>query len=257
MNGVAGHDADWRWLGLFQEGFGFTIAPAALALWTSVTDRVYSDGVSDMVWDILLVGGGHSHVAVLADWARRGNPAKRAALLTPQPFLRYSGMVPGWIAGEHTSEAGLVDLAGLAKAAGVDLILDRCVAMDPVSRHVLSLDNGLISFRIASIDVGGVGRAASVLGDDPRLRDVRPIGAFVDTLERDLPKAGHRIGPVRVGWMWMKMGSFALTAINARLPIRISLRLAIAPSASTPASTIPASTPFTLDPFWPPICAAR
>ena len=143
-----------------------------------------------MVWDILLVGGGHSHVAVLADWARRGNPAKRAALLTPQPFLRYSGMVPGWIAGEHTSEAGLVDLAGLAKAAGVDLILDRCVAMDPVSRHVLSLDNGLISFRIASIDVGGVGRAASVLGDDPRLRDVRPIGAFVDTLERDLPKAG-------------------------------------------------------------------
>ena len=146
--------------------------------------------MSDTVFDILLVGGGHSHVAVLADWARRGNPAKRAALLTPQPFLRYSGMVPGWLAGEHTNEAGLVDLAGLAKAAGVDLVLDRCVAMDPGSRHVLSLDSGLIPFRVASIDVGGVGRAASVLGNDPRLRDVRPIDGFVDTLKRDLPTAG-------------------------------------------------------------------
>ncbi|MDJ0979630.1 MAG: FAD-dependent oxidoreductase [Erythrobacter sp.] len=134
--------------------------------------------------DILLIGGGHSHVGVLADWARRGCPARRATLLTPEPTLRYSGMVPGWLAGEHTRDAGLVDLAGLARAAGVDLVLDRCVAIDPESRTILSLGNGVVPFDLASIDVGGVPHAARVLGDDPRLLDIRPIDRFVAELER-------------------------------------------------------------------------
>ncbi|MEO1731507.1 MAG: FAD-dependent oxidoreductase, partial [Pseudomonadota bacterium] len=109
-------------------------------------------------------------------------PANRAVLLTPEPVLRYSGMVPGWISGEHTRDEGLVDLAGLAKAAGVELVLDRCVAMDPIARSVLTREHGLLGFDYASVDVGGVGRAAKLLGDDPKLIDVRPIGAFVDQL---------------------------------------------------------------------------
>ena len=138
--------------------------------------------MSDPAADILLIGGGHSHVAVLADWARKGLPASRAMLLTPEPVLRYSGMVPGWISGEYTRDEGLIDLAGLAKAGGVELVLDRCVAMDPVARSVLTQEHGLLGFDYASVDVGGVGRAAKLLGDDPRLVDIRPIDAFVDRL---------------------------------------------------------------------------
>ncbi len=142
-------------------------------------------------FDIALIGGGHSHVAVLADWARQGRPAPRALLLTPEPTLRYSGMVPGWISGEHRREDGLVDLAGLASAAGVELVLDRSVSIDPVSRHVLTLENGVIPFSVASIDVGGVGRAAEIIGDDPRLCDVRPINRFVDRLSAEVCEAGQ------------------------------------------------------------------
>ncbi len=146
--------------------------------------------------DILLIGGGHSHLAVLADWARNGLPARRATLLTLTPTLRYSGMVPGWISGEHTRDAGLVDLAGLAKAAGVELVLDRCVAMDPLARSVLTQENGLFGFEFASIDVGGVGRAAKVLGEDPKLIDVRPIDAFVERLAAEM--AQPRVKPLEI-----------------------------------------------------------
>jgi NADH dehydrogenase FAD-containing subunit len=133
---------------------------------------------------ILLVGGGHAHVAVLADWIRRGLPAgARAILLTPQPSLRYSGMVPGWIAGQHTRDAGVVDVAGLARRAGVELVLDACVAIDPDARRVTSAGGAEIAFDIASFDTGGEGRAAALLGRDPRVIDVRPIAAFVDRLE--------------------------------------------------------------------------
>jgi len=133
--------------------------------------------------DVLLVGGGHAHVAVLADWIRRGVPqGARAVLLTPDPALRYSGMVPGWLAGQHEIGDGLVDLVGLAARAGVELVLDRCATLDPEARRVKTAGGQEIAFNIASFDTGGEGRGAALLGKDPRIVDVRPIGAFVERL---------------------------------------------------------------------------
>jgi NADH dehydrogenase FAD-containing subunit len=130
---------------------------------------------------MLLVGGGHAHVAVLADWAKRGVPiGVRTVLLTPERHLRYSGMVPGWIAGQHGQNDGLVDLAALAVRAGVELALDRCTGFDPGAQVVRTATGKAIHFDFASFDTGGEGQAAKLLGDDPRLIDVRPIGAFVD-----------------------------------------------------------------------------
>lgn len=132
---------------------------------------------------MLLVGGGHAHVAVLADWAKRGVPiGVRTVLLTPERHLRYSGMVPGWIAGQHGQDDGLVDLAALAARAGVELVLDRCTGFHPDAQVVLTATGKAIHFDFASFDTGGEGQAAKLLGDDPRLIDVRPIGAFVDRL---------------------------------------------------------------------------
>lgn len=134
--------------------------------------------MSDGKPHLLLIGGGHAHVAVLADWIRNGLPAP-TTLITPSPTLRYSGMVPGWIAGEYKRDNGLVDLAGLAKRAGVALVLSRCVGIDPEARIAHITDGQEISFDYASIDTGGIGRARDVLGDDPRLIDIRPIDGFV------------------------------------------------------------------------------
>ncbi|MEM9501251.1 MAG: FAD-dependent oxidoreductase [Pseudomonadota bacterium] len=128
-----------------------------------------------------MIGGGHAHVAVLADWIRNGRPA-RATLLTPQPTLRYSGMVPGWIAGEHQADDGLVDLVGLAERAGAQLVLDRCVAINPERRTARTASGNEIAFDYVSIDTGGVGKARKILGNNARLLDIRPIDAFVDRL---------------------------------------------------------------------------
>ncbi|MFM7377893.1 MAG: FAD-dependent oxidoreductase [Erythrobacter sp.] len=140
-------------------------------------------GADVLLADILLVGGGHAHVAVLADWIRRGVPkGLRAVLLTPEPALRYSGMVPGWLAGQHRQSDGLVDLAALARRAGVELVPGRCAALDPQARVVNTADGRAIAFTIASFDTGGEGQGAALLGEDPRLVEVRPIGRLVERL---------------------------------------------------------------------------
>lgn len=141
--------------------------------------------------DLLLVGGGHAHVAVLADWIRRGVPGgARAVLLTPHPALRYSGMVPGWLAGQHSAGESLVDLAALAARAGAELVLDRCIALDAKARVVTTAAGMRIAFDIVSFDTGGEGRGAALLGDDSRLLDVRPIDAFVERLKK-MPAPAH------------------------------------------------------------------
>lgn len=132
---------------------------------------------------ILLIGGGHAHVAVLADWIESGIPASRATLLTPHPTLRYSGMVPGWISGEYGRDEGLVDVAALAERAGVELVLDRCVGIDPDRQIALTESGDAIAFDLASVDTGGEGRAEAMLGEDPRMLDIRPIDRFVEKLD--------------------------------------------------------------------------
>jgi len=131
---------------------------------------------------MLLIGGGHAHVAVLADWIKRGLPCERATLLTPETHLRYSGMVPGWIAGRYDRDEGTVDIAALAQRAGAQFVQARCSEIDPVANAVVMDTGERIAFDIASIDTGGVGRARDILGNDPRILDVRPIDRFVEQL---------------------------------------------------------------------------
>ncbi|MCU0949223.1 MAG: FAD-dependent oxidoreductase [Porphyrobacter sp.] len=134
-------------------------------------------------YDLVLVGGGHANLAVLADWICHGIPAgARVALVTPDPFLTYSAMVPGWIAGQYRLAEGRVDLAALAGRAGVRLIAGRCVGIAPDAR-IITLENGdKVAFRLVAIDTGGAGRADQILGDGAALIDVRPMDRFVARL---------------------------------------------------------------------------
>ncbi len=133
---------------------------------------------------LLLIGGGHAHVAVLADWIKRGLPCPRVTLVTPSQTLRYSGMVPGWIAGQYARDVGVVDVGALAQRAGAALVLDKCAAIEPDPGQIVTEGGETIAFDIASIDTGGIGRASAILGEDNRLIDIRPIDAFVSTLAR-------------------------------------------------------------------------
>ncbi len=131
---------------------------------------------------LLLIGGGHSHLAVLADWIINGRPTEQATLISPHSHLRYSGMVPGWIAGEYDEAEGRVDIAALAERAGVRFVQDRCVGIEPDQQRVQTKHNGDLEFDICSINTGGIGRAQKVLGEDPRILDVRPIEGFLEGL---------------------------------------------------------------------------
>jgi len=102
---------------------------------------------------LLLLGGGHSHLAVLGA-AQHWPSGCRVMLVSPDAATAYSGMVPGVIAGHYAAADCLIDVERLSRAVGVRFVNASAISLDPQARTV-TLDTGdTLGYDILSIDVG-------------------------------------------------------------------------------------------------------
>ncbi|MGI9322553.1 MAG: selenide, water dikinase SelD, partial [Pseudomonadales bacterium] len=77
--------------------------------------------------EIVLVGGGHSHVLLLRMLGMNPVPGLRVTLISPHYLTPYSGMLPGLVAGHYTEDEAYIDLAPLCRFANAALVLDEAI----------------------------------------------------------------------------------------------------------------------------------
>ena len=103
---------------------------------------------------LLLVGGGHSHLAVLKSFGDAPAEGVQLSLLSPSRHAFYSGMVPGVVAGHYRPEDCRIDLGALAARAGARLIENSATGVDPARREVVTAQGERLRYDILSLDVG-------------------------------------------------------------------------------------------------------
>ena len=181
---------------------------------------------------VVLAGGGHAHLAALADWAARPDPHAERVLVTPHPLAYYSGMLPGWMAGIYSRDALTIDLRPLAQAAGARLVLEQVTGLDAGLRRISLSSGGDMRFDLLSIATGGVIDTAPFTALRSRLLPVRPVGRFVaqwpDALVRMAQLAHPRLAVVGGGAAGVELALAARAALAARCA-RFDVTLVVPP----------------------------
>ena len=103
-----------------------------------------------MTRDLVLVGGGHAHVQVLESLADDPIPGCRVTVVVDSPVAIYSGMVPGFVAGQYRIHDLEIDVPALAERAGAKTVVARAKSIDPVRRTIVLADGAPVSREVKS-----------------------------------------------------------------------------------------------------------
>ncbi|MGQ0682305.1 FAD-dependent oxidoreductase [Bradyrhizobium sp.] len=153
-----------------------------------------------IIKDLVLVGGGHSHVAVLKNFGIRPMPGVRVILVTRDLQTPYSGMLPGFIAGHYTYHSCHIDLVRLASFAGARLCHAEATGVDLKLKCVLFADRPPLRYDILSLDIGSRPKQADVPGSARHATPVKPIDGFAARWERIAARVtSNPRPPLRIG----------------------------------------------------------
>ena len=130
------------------------------------------------VRDIVLIGGGHSHVGVLLMFAMKPLPGVRLTVICTDTDTPYSGMLPGYIAGHYGFDEVHIDLRRLAAFAGARYYKDEVIGIDRASRKVLCRHRPPVTYDALSINIGSTPQLAQVAGASEHAVPVKPIRRF-------------------------------------------------------------------------------
>ncbi|MDG1133227.1 MAG: selenide, water dikinase SelD [Pseudomonadales bacterium] len=124
--------------------------------------------------DLVLIGGGHSHVQVLKKFAMNPVAGVRITLVSESGLSPYSGMLPGYISGAYSEKDINIALGPLCVLANARLICAKVVGIDPLGNTISFADRPSLRFDILSVNCGA--EQTPITGSGIR---VKPLNKFI------------------------------------------------------------------------------
>lgn len=150
--------------------------------------------------ELVLVGSGHTHIQVLKAFGEIPPPDCHLTVIVDTPIAIYSGMVPGFVAGQYRAEELQIDARPLAELAHAEVIVAKALSIDPEKKQIELEGHPPVPYDLASFNIG-----STVIGLDlPGIREyslpTRPIAGLVGQVDELIIRAErHASGsPFRV-----------------------------------------------------------
>lgn len=128
---------------------------------------------------LVLLGGGHSHLAVLMHFAKNPLPGLAITLISQDIETPYSGALPAYIRGEYTHDQMHIDLRPLAQMAGARLIHSCVDRIDADTKQIHCMGRPAIPFDLLSVNIGSRPAEAVIAGAQEHATGVKPIAKFI------------------------------------------------------------------------------
>lgn len=172
-----------------------------------------------MAKHIVLVGGGHSHVEVLRQFAAKPLAGVKLTLICQNTQTPYSGMLPGYVAGHYPYEAVHIDLRRLAKAAGAVFYNTAATGIHRSDQTVICQDATRLHYDQLSINIGSTPDLTDAPGASEHAIAVKPIRDFNARWLALLQRAEANPVPLSVAVVGGGAGGIELLlAMQYRLP---------------------------------------
>lgn len=182
--------------------------------------------------DIVLLGGGHSHVAVLRAFGMQSLAGVRLTLINRDLETPYSGMLPGLVAGHYTTDEGHIDLIPLTKFAGARFIKDDVIGINTENQTVLLGKQPPIPYDLLSINIGSTPYTHQIADLKDNVIPVKPINQFLNHWKTLRERISTQREYIKIGIVGGGVGGVELTLAIHHLitslplkPIHIDLTL--------------------------------
>jgi len=138
---------------------------------------------------LVLIGGGHVHVQVLQAFATTPPDDCRITLIASEAVAMYSGMAPGFVAGDYSRDELSIDLRPLAAACNAEFIENRCERVFPELKRIELDDGRRLSYDVASFNVGSTLVGRNLQGVAEHTLPTRPLTKLIGGISAMIGRA--------------------------------------------------------------------
>jgi NADH dehydrogenase FAD-containing subunit len=131
---------------------------------------------------LVLAGGGHAQLDLLAALTRTPLQEWDVTLLVPNPMFCYSGMLPAVMAGTATVADSQIPVAQIAMQAGIRVREAVIIALSTSTKMITLSDGSTLKYDLLSLDVGSAISGANLPGAADLAFPMRPFLRAIDLL---------------------------------------------------------------------------